>query len=437
MLLLGQLLTLALFAACSPGGSGATAETVAGDPTKAFPEAEGWAARTPGGRRGRIIRVTTLDPTGPGSFSEALNAPGPRIIVFEVGGVIDLDGHVVKLTEPFVSIAGQTAPSPGITFIRGAIRIATHDVVMQHIRVRPGEAGNAKQSGWEVDGISTSGADAYNVIVDHCSISWSTDENLSASGPRFGGTDWRDGTSRRITFSNNIVSEALENSTHSKGAHSRGTLVHDNVSDILIVGNLYASNMGRNPLFKGGSRGAVVNNLIHNPGGRAMNYSLLAVEWGEHPHRVGQLVVVGNVMRYGPDSRRDMGLVGFRGNGDLELYAEDNLAVDRSGQPVAHVENLSTGELRQLSQRPFWPEGLTALPAAEVSEHVLRNVGARPWDRDDVDQRIVSEARAGTGRIIDSEEEVGGYPAAAPTRKDFDPAEWDLDTMVRRDAASR
>jgi hypothetical protein len=141
----------------------------------------GWAAGTPGGDSGQVIRVTTLAADGPGSFREAATAKGPRIVVFEVGGVIDLSRRNIKISEPYLTIAGQTAPSPGVTFIRGGLTIAAHDVIVRHIRIRPGEAGAAKQSGWEVDALACDRAHA--VIVDHCSLTWATDENLSASGP--------------------------------------------------------------------------------------------------------------------------------------------------------------------------------------------------------------------------------------------------------------
>src|SRR5512138_2556019 len=113
----------------------------------AFPGAMGVAAATPGGRGGEIIRVTTLAATGPGSFLEAVKRPGKRIVVFEVGGVIDLGENTVKITEPYLTIAGQTAPTPGVTLIRGGIDIATHDVVVRHIRVRPGDAGKSRLAG--------------------------------------------------------------------------------------------------------------------------------------------------------------------------------------------------------------------------------------------------------------------------------------------------
>ena len=265
-------LLLALGAALS--ASPAIAQT-------AFPGAVGPAAVTHGGRGGKIIRVTNLDADGPGSFKAALEAKGPRIIVFEVGGVIDLERTTLAIKEPYLTIAGQTAPSPGITFIRGGMDIATHDVIVQHIRIRPGSAGQGWMSGWDEDSISTVGAS--NVIVDHCTLTWGTDENLSASGPRFTGAtpeEWRRGASHDITFSNNIIAESLAYSSHSKGEHSKGSLIHDNVTGLLIVGNLYAHNYERSPLFKGGVHGIIANNLIYNPGPRAIHYNLAPEEWG-------------------------------------------------------------------------------------------------------------------------------------------------------------
>ncbi|HJS36101.1 MAG TPA: hypothetical protein VJ766_11475, partial [Pseudoxanthomonas sp.] len=206
-------------------------------PALAFPGAQGAAAHTPGGRGGRIVRVTTLAADGPGSFKEAVTGKGPRIVVFEVGGVIDLGMKELRINEPFLTIAGQTAPHPGVTLVKGGLTIATHDVVIRHIRVRPGDGGLPKRSG-DIDAITTVRG-AHDVIVDHCSLTWATDENLSASSTRFHGeneAEWMANASRRITYSNNIVSEGLANSIHAKGEHSKGSLIHDHVNEVLIVG---------------------------------------------------------------------------------------------------------------------------------------------------------------------------------------------------------
>lgn len=403
---------------------------------RAFPGAEGWAAFTPGGRGGRILRVTTLAPNGPGSFHEAVSAKGPRIVVFEVGGVIDLSSQKVVITEPFLTVAGQTAPSPGITFIKQELQVAAHDVVIRHIRVRTGEAGHAKKSGWEADGLSTLSG-ASNVIVDHCSFAWATDENLSVSGKAFIGAnvdEWRRNTSHRITYSHNIVAEGLSRSTHTSGEHSKGTLVMDNSTEVLLLRNLYANNSQRHPLAKGGTWIAVVNNVLYNPGIQAIGYRLPDVLWHDRKFENGRLDIVGNVMRAGPNTQKNLPLLILEGIGDVDVRLADNVNVDPTGQPVriAGANPAAKGKIITHDTPVFWPEGLVALPAAQVEESVFAQAGARPWDRDAVDERIVCETRARTGRIIDSEQEVGGYPTARETRQAFDPAAWDLGTMERR-----
>ena len=411
------------------------------DARLAFPGAVGWAAHTPGGRGGEILRVTTLAGDGPGSFAAAVAAKGPRIVVFEVGGVIDLGVKTVRITEPYLTIAGHTAPAPGITMIRGGIDIATHDVVVRHIRVRPGTAGLEAFSGTEFDAISTRAG--RNVIVDHCSLSWATDENLSASGPRFavGARDtagYVAGTSHAITFSNNLISEGLSHAGHATGEHSKGSLIHDHVRDILIVGNLYAHNYERNPLFKGGAHGQVINNLVYNPGQRAIHYNLIAEEWIDHPYENGRLVILGNVMRAGP-STESLGLFMIGGSGDIDLYADDNIAVDRIGRPLAERASYTNAPVKvnELEAAPELPFGVQVLPSSRVQDAVVANVGATPWYRDDIDRRILAETIEGRGRIIDNQAEVGGYPAMAATRKDFVPGDWHLDTMEPRKPLER
>jgi len=406
--------------------------TIAADAPLAFPGAQGWAAHTPGGRGGKILRVTTLSPTGPGSLLEALDTDGPRIIVFEVGGVIDLGLHEIKITKPFVTIAGQTAPSPGITLIRTGIDVTTHDVIVRHIRVRTGGAGAAKRSGWEPDAFSTQRG-AYNVIVDHCSMTWAVDENLSASGPRFTGTtpeEWRRGTSHDITYSNNIIAEGLAHSTHAKGEHSKGSLIHDNVTNILIVGNLYAHNYERNPLFKGGVHGMVINNLIYDPGVRAVHYNLIAEEWAGNEYERGRMTLIGNVMRAGPSTANDIAFFMLGGSGDIELYDEDNIAVDRIGRPFPKTGTYTTSGAKILPlKKPSLPTNVKVMQATAVQDKVIYGVGARPWDRDAIDSRIVADTIEGRGAIIDDESQVGGYPKYEETRQKFAESDWDLATM--------
>ena len=391
-----------------------------------FKGVSGFGLDTKGGAGGEIIRVTNLNREGEGSLDAALQQSGPRIIVFEVAGSIDLGRKNLKITQPFVTIAGQTAPPPGITMIRGGISIQTNDVILQHLKVRPGEAGQEKKSGWEVDGVGCSKG-AWNVIIDHCSVTWSTDENISPSGPRFDGNgpqEWRQNTSHKIVISNCIIAEGLSNSTHSKGEHSKGTLVHDNASDILIIGNLYANNMQRNPLFKGGVQGAVVNNYIFNPGNAAIHFGLVPEEWQGHDWLTGSIAVEGNYLQAGPDTRKPLAPGSFKG--PVEVYWQNNLT-----EPASAWKELS-GSFTPLTKRPFWPEGLEALPPDLTRVKVLENAGAFPWDRDETDQRIVEGVKSGKGRIINSEQHVGGYPVYAPVYRKFNPEEWDMITLEKK-----
>ncbi|MGZ3304575.1 MAG: pectate lyase family protein [Asticcacaulis sp.] len=396
-------------------------------------DVKGWAGETRGGRGGRIIRVTNLNADGPGSLRAAIEADGPRIVVFEVGGVIDLNSQELRIRNPYITIAGQTAPSPGITLIRAETTInATHDVIIQHLMFRTGEAGHAKKSGWEEDALSTSAS--YNIIVDHCSMSWATDENLSASGPRFKGKDiseWRQNTSHNITFSHDLVYEGLRNSTHGKGEHSKGGLIHDNATGILLYGNLYASNEERNALFKGGVHAAEVNSMIYNPGLKAVHYNLIAHEWETHPYEDGIITLIGNVYRQGPDTRPGLPLFTLGGAGDVQLYMKDNIAVDMYGKPVAMTGTYTQGSAKIVEARTaYLPDDMRLIPAARLEDEIYESVGARPWDRDDVDFKILSDVAEGRGEIIDSEaQNYYGYPKYKPTAAPFVEAEWNLDDM--------
>jgi hypothetical protein len=393
----------------------------------------GWA-QTTGGQGGKVIRVTTLAADGPGSLKAALEASGPRIVVFEVGGVIDLGGQSVKLREGRITIAGQTAPDPGITLVKGELEVFARDVVIQHLSIRPGAYGRAKRSGNDHDGLST-GAGAARVIVDHCSFSWATDENLSVGGPRFNGATpdaWRENTSHAITYSHNLIYEGLGEAVHVKGEHSKGTLVHDNANRILLLGNVYASNRERNALFKGGAWGAMVNNLIYNPGGKAVHYNLIAHEWGGQPHQVGKVTLVGNVYRAGPGTAERLPLFTLGGVGDVQLFEQDNLAVDRHGQPLPITGRYTTSAEIVPVREAYLPAGLSWLPPRQLEKLLPLYVGARPWARDPLDFKQLSDIAEDRGQLIDDETQnnADGLPRRKATQRAFVEADWNLADMA-------
>ena len=390
---------------------------------------------TEGGAGGRIIRVTTLAKDGPGSLAEALAAKGPRIIVFEVGGAIDMERSTLSVTEPFVTIAGQTAPSPGITIMRGGIDVKTHDVKLQHLRVLTGVDGQPKLSGWEADAFST--ASAHDVVIENCTFMWAIDEDMSASGPRFTGDtveEWRAGTSHDIVFRLNLAAEGLADASHPKGEHSKGSLVHDNTTGIVFDRNIWAHNVERSPLVKGGAQVLMVNNMIYNPKHRAVHYNLMDLEWAGHQPVTGEITAVGNVFRGGNDTDEGLPFLMLGGVGDLAFYGKDNRAVDRHGNPLPMFGRYGETAAKLIeADKPLASlDGYDIMPSGEVETTLLATAGARPWDRGVEEIRVLFFIAEGRGDIIDDEAVVGGYPEIEPTAAPFKESDWNLDTMTPR-----
>jgi len=351
----------------------------------------------------QVVRVTTLAAKGEGSLAAAVQVKGPRIVVFDVGGVIDLGMKGLNFREPDLIVAGQTAPPPGITVIRGGLQLSGDRTLLQHLRVRPGDAGQPKGGGWEPDGITTVGG-PVDVWIDHCSVTWSVDENISAATYKSPTGE----PARRITIRGCIIAEGLNQATHAKGAHSKGTLVFDGTQEVAIVGNLYSSNVERNPVFKLNTSGVVVNNVIANPGQRAIHAS--SPEPGEAGLPKARISVAGNVVLFGAQTKKTAAIF----EGVAEGYFKNNEGYDWMGKALPELRV----PFPTLPEPPVWPEGLQARSPAGAMWHVARFAGARPAERDAIDERIVREAMTGTARIIDSQEEVGGYPKPEPvTRK--------------------
>ena len=380
---------------------------------------------TPGGSGGAVLKVSNLNPAGPGSLAAAVAESGPRIVVFEVAGVIDLGQTNLVVNQPFLTVAGETAPDPGITLIKGGVRIVSHDVIIRHLHIRPGDAGLAKRVGWDTDGIAVTGKDACNVLIEHNSISWATDELVSASGPRDKGPE---ATSKHITFRYNILAEALDYATHIKGKHSKGALVHDFSQHIAFIGNLFAHSARRNPYFKAHTTGVVLNNIIYNADANAVKLGFIDNEWSHTAFtpKNPQVAVVGNVLRYGRDSYSDLALVSYHG----DAYLHDNLTFNLDDKPMYDT----SGVIMRLTAAPVWPQGIKVMAAKDLEQKLLPVIGARYWQRDAIDKRIVQSYFNRDGRIIDSQQQVGGYPQITPVHRPLNvPAEnindW-LDSFI-------
>ncbi|MBD2100691.1 polysaccharide lyase family 1 protein [Leptolyngbya sp. FACHB-261] len=387
------------------------------DDLVAFPGAEGYGALAKGGRGGKVIAVTNLNDAGPGSLRAATEVREPRIIVFRVGGTITLKRDIV-LQDPYVTLAGQTAPGDGITLRGATLLISTHDVIVRGLRVRVGDDPNGPDPG-DRDAIAIRAErrnQVYNVIVDHCSVSWAIDENLSTWGPV-----------RNISFQWNLIGEALSQSLHHKGRHSMGLLVGDHAQQISIHHNLFAHNVSRNPSMKGGTATEVVNNVIYNWGNQATDY------YSDRDSRSGPLFlnVIGNYYKAGPNSR--FRAIGKSASGPLKgskVYLQGNIGPNRPDD--SGDQWLIAGRAKYRSDRPaLEPSGIHTDPANTAYERVLASAGAITAGRDSVDQRLLQSVRNGTGGMIDSPREVGGWPnlssGTAPQDRDQDgmPDSWE------------
>lgn len=356
----------------------------------AFEGAQGFGAETDGGRGGEIVKVTTLADSGKGSLRWALEElDGPRIVVFDVSGEINLK-DAVKVNGD-VTVAGQTSPG-GVTVTGAKLRVVESDVIIRGLQFRPGDgAGDAADNR---DGISigSSSETVKNVVIDGNSFTWSVDELV---------TVWYG--SQNVSITNNIMAEALQSSIHPKGDHSMGLLVGDGSSNVTIAGNLLAHNEFRNATVKDDAKQIeFINNVIYNYG----PHGFLGHE-GTTAH------IIGNAYIAGADSAGRAAIQLKSPESGTAYYLEDN---------IAEVDGGATDKIK--NSYVFEPSNVTVLPSSKVVDHVLSNAGARYPELNSVDERIIQSVKDGTGRIIDSPDEVGGYDFAkntpAPSDRDGD-----------------
>lgn len=394
----------------------------------AFPGAEGFGSTTRGGRGGKVVFVVSLSNSGPGTLRAACEAKGARIVVFRVAGLIDLKSDIV-VKEPFLTIAGQTAPGDGICLRGGGLKIDTHDVVLRFIRSRLGDV--FAERSHNADAIAVIGS-SRNVIVDHCSASWGLDETLSPTG-----------AIADVTVQWSIISEGLNDTHHSYGSLVRG------VGGISLHHNLWAHNEARNPLFGDNYWEPPFptidfrNNVIYNYGGYRPGHGNAGVVGSP------RINYVKNYLKPGVDTNPQRSLLNPNPGRPVNatFHMEGNVV---AGNPAATEDNW------QLFVEK--PKGVTraaepfAVPAVTTTEPgvaylaVLANAGATCPVRDEVDRRIVDEVRSGTGSVIDTPMAVGGWPAYRSARplpdRDHDgmPDDWELALGLNpadsRDAAS-
>jgi pectate lyase len=369
-----------------------TCYTLANPNVPAFPGAEGYGAFSKGGRGGQVIPVTTLqdyhplnDAVIPGSLRAAIAAKGPRIIIFRVAGTIELK-EVLDIVEPYCTIAGQSAPGGGICLKNYQLGIKTHDVIIRYLRVRPGPGPHFD---YEHHAIETNRC--RNVILDHCSLTWGTDETLTFSRSSDSTVQWC------------ILGQGLNISTHAEGAHSKTTMVAHGSTRVTYHHNLLVHSYDRNPRIHSLPRDQVDelilndfrNNVIYNASEADVN---------------GRLNFVGNLYLPGPNFR-DMYCVNtLRPN---QIYLRDNLGPRRTSSDLPERAALRETDPVTLVNEPFDTPKVATQPASEILEPILVKAGATLPLRDSVDSRIVQDVRERTGKIIDHPNQVGGWPVLA------------------------
>jgi pectate lyase len=386
-----------------------------------IPQAGGYGLETTAGRGGQILKVTNLNATGPGSLKACIEASGPRVCVFEVSGTIRVTNDLI-IRNPNITIAGQTAPSPGVMIRGGALWVTTSDVLIQHMRVRPGDDPNGPVPvNRDALKIGVQNQVMRNIVIDHCSFSWALDEVVSV---------WTNFDN--VTLSNNIISEGLKEPPLGTTA-GYGLLVGKYNGRVTIIGNLLAHNKERNPLTRA-AQTVIVNNVVYNA-------AHMDVDLNSEDGLATNNTVIGNVFIRGRDYARDHKPVMVRTDGTFALtanskvYLADNAALETTANDEWSVAETNGGAVPssiKSSTPPTWPAGLTRLPtSADVTlNSVLKSAGARPADRDSVDRRVVQSVRDRSGQIINCvspssapacSKNAGGWPTLAENRRTLQP----------------
>ena len=360
---------------------------------RAYPNAQGFGTNTRAGQGGQIIRVTNLNNSGTGSLRAAITATGPRIVVFEVGGTIALQSKLY-LNNPYITIAGQTAPFPGIQIKNAGIYIKTHDVLIQHLRIRPGDTDPGIGLVTERHALAVQSG-SYNVVIDHNTLQWATDENAAI---------WSNSDPiHNVTFSNNLISECLVGESYGMAIGTSLSGVQQNfIDNVSIIANLFAHNSERQPKIGSNVRAFVANNVAYNG------------TW--------EFTVVGST--YGPSSASFYANHYITGQANTSSSAIA-VAADTVGSQVYFAsglyQNRVTGK-RLISlytdktkrvmatAPPVVDSNIMLLPIAETRNHVLRIAGAWPAFRDSAEKRVLADVYNETGNLKNSINDVGGWP---------------------------
>ncbi|MEO8237335.1 MAG: polysaccharide lyase [Flavobacterium sp.] len=373
----------------------------------AFPGAEGGGAFTQGGRGGKIFVITSLEDSGKGTFREACEAVGSRTIVFNVSGIIQLKKRI-SMRAPYVTIAGQTAPGDGICIAGETLEIDTHDVIIRHMRFRRGATDVTRRDD------ALGGNPMGNIIIDHCSVSWGLDENISLYRHQFKVNEKSTLDKLpavNITIQNTISSEGMDTYNHAFGSTIGGlnstfmrNLWADNISRNASIGMYGDFNFVNNVIFNWWNRSLdggdyrslfnIINNYFKpgpiTPTDQPIRYRILKPESGYMiPKTFGRAYVDGNFIAGAPEVTAD------NWNGGIQL---EDLTLEQSKEYLELIKQ----------PKPFAMPKFKIMKAEEAYEFVLNNVGANIPKRDAVDERIIKQVRTGKIEVKDGLENAIG-----------------------------
>jgi hypothetical protein len=390
--------------------------------TPAFPGAEGFGKYTSGGRGGDVYKVTNLNDSGPGSFREACSASGPRTIVFDVSGNINLNSDIV-VTNGDLTIAGQTAPGDGICVAQSSFIVQASNVMVRHLRFRLGDNGYKDANG-NIVGSDSEDKDVVrilgkpegtnNVIFDHCSMSWSIDEIVEI----YGSTNAADGVTD-VTFQYCIFSEALYSSHHASGNNSEGFKMSENSDNVSLYKNLFSSNWENSIRSEGGCSFEMINNIVYN-----MRYTT-AIGTANHFALINSYFKKGEpflLAEYMADYYTAPGYPAAQ----TQAYASGNIS------DYAGLSELDGALLPFEQANPPLDSGISPDTVNDAITDILDNSGAILPIRDAVDNRIINGYNTTTSTIIDTQAEVGGFPtlnstsALQDTDNDGMPDSWEI-----------
>lgn len=384
----------------------------------AFPTAEGFGKYAKGGRGGVVYEVTNLNDTGVGSLRACAEAMGPRTCLFRVSGEIAVSNSI-RIRNPYITIAGQTAPGGGIMLtirntasVNYPLSIETHNAILRYVRIRPGPSQVKSDN---VDALLVGGNTTHDVILDHVTMSWGTDETFNIIG-NSGTTNYSGSANTyNISVQWSMIYESLRNSSHTSNNHSRSTYIGYGAQDISFHHNIIANSTRRNPNM--GTTGQVdfVNNVIYNSG--QLNGEIY------NRHGTNNLNFVGNAVIVGPSTpkRSSMYALDLFLNQDLgthKLYLKDNIDLNRVTNSGDERLVLDPKDWKYVKADPVG-YGILSLAANSITgpeqayKDVLAYAGAIKPTRDAADTRFVNEVSSCLGKIIDNPSEVGGWPALA------------------------